>query len=100
MQNNRRFKAHAGFSKKMQDIFDVLVDDIKRLGYNKFDFFTEAKALEKYLADAGIKMQAPKYIAELFDELELSKSSWKPDKKDLVAFFKTLPDRIKKEKVT
>jgi hypothetical protein len=88
------------FGKKLQDVFKLLIDDIKKLG-SKFDFFTEAKALEKYLADAGVtNIKAPQFIAEVFDELEAPRSGWKPIKDDIVSFFKTLPDRIKKEKIT
>jgi hypothetical protein len=87
------------FSKKMQDIFNTVVDDIKKLGA-KFDFFEEAKAIDKYLKDASISMKAPQYIAEVFDELEYPKSSWKPVKDELVLFFKNLPDNFKKRITT
>jgi hypothetical protein len=87
------------FGNKMQDVFTVLVRDIKELG-SQFDFFKEAKALEKYLKDMGLSIKAPQFIADLFDELEYPRSGWKPNKDDLTAFFKILPDRIKKEKIT
>ena len=87
------------FGKKMQDVFKLFIADIKSLG-NKFDFFEESKALDKYLKDAGLTTKAPQFIAELFDELEFPKSSWQPDKASMLEFMRVLPDRIKKEKMS
>jgi len=87
------------FGKKMQDVFTLVVEDIKKLG-GKFDFFEEARAIDNYLKEAGLNVKSPQFVADLFDELEYKQSSWKPDKAGLLAFFKVLPDRIKKEKVT
>lgn len=87
------------FGTKMQEVFSKLIKDIRDLG-NSFDFFKEARALDLYLRQAGLSMKSPQFIAAIFDELEYPRSGWKPDKKDLAAFFKSLPARLAKEKIT
>ena len=87
------------FDNKMQEVFDVYVDIIRKKG-SKFDFLKSAKSFDKFLDRKNLKMNSSQYFRELWDELADPKSRWDIKEKDLGTFLDVVPHGLLKRNLS